>query len=104
MKIKITEAGNEAFNGWIGDVEFVNGVSVEDQPEQAVAHVGAIYSIELVEDAVDEKAGKKVDEKPAPQVTPQVTTEVTETPEVAEAPETPEEQAETASTDAPAGE
>jgi hypothetical protein len=120
MKIKITEAGSESFNGWIGDVEFVNGLSVADQSEQAIAHVGAIYSTELVEDAPVKKVEDKVPaavtktvETPkvavAPEavVTTEVTTEVAETadaPEAPEAVETAEEQAETASTDEPTGE
>lgn len=104
MKIKITQAGSESFNGWIGDVEFVNGVSVTDQPEQAIAHVGAIYSIELVEDVqaeaeveteVEAKVTKEV--KTAEVKTPEPTVEKTE----AVAPtETAEEEGANATTDA----
>jgi len=104
MKIKITQAGSESFNGWIGDVEFVNGVSVTDQPEQAIAHVGAIYSIELVEDVqaeaeVEAEVEVKVTEevKTAEVKTPEPTVEKTE----AAAPtETAEEEGANATTDA----
>ena len=99
MKIKITQAGSESFNGWIGDVEFVNGVSVTDQPEQAIAHVGAIYSIELVEDVQAEaEVETEVEVKVAKEVkTPEPTVEKAE----AAAPtETAEEEGANATTDA----
>ena len=102
MKIKITQAGSESFNGWIGDVEFVNGVSVTDQPEQAIAHVGAIYSIELVEDVQAEAEAEvevKVTEeaKTAEVKTPEPTVEKTE---AAAQTETAEEEGANATTDA----
>jgi len=106
MKIKITQAGSESFNGWIGDVEFVNGVSVSDQPEQAIAHVGAIYSIELVED-VQAEAEAEVEAEVEVKVTEEVKTAEVKTPEPtvekteAAAPtETAEEEGANATTDA----
>lgn len=49
MKIKLTDSKYSNFTGMIGHVQFADGVSVEDEPAQALAFVGAVVSAVGVE-------------------------------------------------------
>lgn len=50
MKLKITQAGYQTFNGMLGDVTFVEGVSVADVSKESAAGITAIYQAEFIEE------------------------------------------------------
>lgn len=43
MKIRIIQAGFESFTDWVGDVKFVDGVSVDEVSEQQAQFVRALF-------------------------------------------------------------
>jgi hypothetical protein len=48
MKLKITQAGNQTYTGYLGTTEFDNGVSVDDVSQREALRLGAILSVEFV--------------------------------------------------------
>ncbi|MDY7537608.1 hypothetical protein RGU72_04985 [Undibacterium sp. 5I1] len=48
MKIKLIQAGYEAFSGPLGDVVFDNGTSVTDVSEQSAGGIASIYQVERI--------------------------------------------------------
>lgn len=52
MKIRIIQAGFEFFTDWVGDVKFVDGVSVNEVSEQQAQFVRALFTT-ITEDEGD---------------------------------------------------
>lgn len=48
MKLRITQAGYQNFTGEMGHIDFKDGVSVEDVPEDFARSLGGIVQVEPV--------------------------------------------------------
>jgi hypothetical protein len=59
VKVRIVQSGWEGFNGQLGEVQFQDGVSVDEMTPLQVARLGAIVSVENVE--TSEQVGPAVD-------------------------------------------
>ena len=65
MKIKLTDSKYSNFTGMIGHVQFADGVSLSDEPQEALAFVSAVVSAAWA-DAAPAVAPAPVAPTPAP--------------------------------------
>lgn len=66
MQLKITQEGFENFTGFIGNVEFEGGVSVDHVGKLEAETLAGLYSVEEYVPAKAEEKSKPVEEPPLP--------------------------------------